>query len=96
MLSRGSSIDCPSVWDVDNAALMVFTWHSINPFDFGSCQKDVMWSMYWSCKNFLNASEENGGPLSVVSLLGGPYWKISDLIFFAIGSAAFDEILYKN
>ena len=45
--------------------------------------------MCWSCKNFLIASEENGGPLSVVSLLGGPYWEISNLIFFTVGSAAF-------
>ena len=55
-----------------------------------------MWSICWSCKNCLNASEENGGPLSVVSLFGGPYWEISDLIFFTIGSAGFDKILYKN
>ena len=35
MLSRTSSIDCPVIWDVDNAVLMVFIWHSINLFDFG-------------------------------------------------------------
>ena len=29
-----------------------------------------MWSMCWSCKNLANISEEKGGPLSVVSLLG--------------------------
>ena len=29
-------------------------------------------------KNFLNASEENGGPSSVVIPFGGPYWEISD------------------
>ena len=29
-----------------------------------------MWSMFSSCKNWANVSEENGGPLSVVNLSG--------------------------
>ena len=45
------------------------------------------------CMNLANVSEENGGPLSVQSLLGGPYWEMSDLNLCVIGSAAFEEIL---
>ena len=40
--------------------------------------------MCWMCSccmNLANASDENGGPLSVESLLQGPYWEISDLNF---------------
>ena len=44
--------------------------------------------------NLANVSEENGDPLSVVSLLLGPYWELSGLIFFVIGSAACDEIFF--
>ena len=40
-----------------------------------------------------NASEENGGPLSVESLLGGPYWEMSNLNLSVIGSAAFEDTL---
>ena len=37
-----------------------------------------------------NVSEENGGPLSVDRLLGGPYCEISDLSLILTGSAAFE------
>ena len=48
------------------------------------------------CIKWAKASNENGGPLSVDSVLGGPYCEISDLILCAIGSAALDEILERN
>ena len=38
-------------------------------------------------------ADENGGPLSVDRVLGGPYCEMSDLILCVIGSAALDEIL---
>ena len=45
------------------------------------------------CMNLANISEENGGPLSVESLLGGPYCEISDLSLSVTGSAAFEVTL---
>ena len=47
------------------------------------------------CLHLVNTSDANGGPLSIDSLLGGPHCEISYLIFWVIGSAAFDEILYR-
>ena len=32
-----------------------------------------MWSVCWEDRNFVMASEENGGPLSVNNPFGGPY-----------------------
>ena len=52
-----------------------------------------MWSMCSFCMNWVKASDENGGPLSVDSVLGGPYCEMNDLILCVIGSAALDEIL---
>ena len=52
-----------------------------------------MCSMFCCCMNLANDSEENGGPLSVKSLLGGPYCEISDLSLSVTGSAAFDDTL---
>ena len=52
-----------------------------------------MCSMCSCCMNLANVSEENGGPLSVESLLGGPYWEISDLNLCVTGSVTFEEIL---
>ena len=40
------------------------------------------------CMNLANDSEENGGPLSVESLLGVPYCEISDLSLSVTGSVA--------
>ena len=48
------------------------------------------------CMNLVNVSEENGGPLSVESLLGDPYWEMSDLNLGVIDSATFEDILYRN
>ena len=48
------------------------------------------------CMNLANVSEENGGLLSVESLLGGPYCEISDLRLSVTGSAAFDDNLYRK
>ena len=45
------------------------------------------------CINWAKTSDENGGPLSVDSVLGGPYCEKSDLILHVIGPAALDEIL---
>ena len=45
------------------------------------------------CMNLANVSEENGGLLSVESLLGGPYWEMSDLNLCVIGSVTFEDIL---
>ena len=55
-----------------------------------------MCSMCCCCMNLVNVSEENGGPLSVESLLGGPYCEISDLSLIVIGSAAFEVTLYRR
>ena len=46
--------------------------------------------------NCAKASDENGGPLSVDSVLGGPYREMSDLILFVTGSVALDETLYRK
>ena len=46
--------------------------------------------------NCAKASDEKGGPLSVDSVLGGPYCDISDLILSVTGSAALDETLYRK
>ena len=40
--------------------------------------------------NFVKASDENGGPLSVDSILGGPYCEIIDLVPWVNDSAAFN------
>ena len=45
------------------------------------------------CMKLVKASEENGGPLSVDNLLGGPYCEISALILSVTGSAALDDTL---
>ena len=52
-----------------------------------------MCSMCCCCMNLAKVSEENGGPLSVESLLGGPYCEISDLSLSVTGSDAFDDTL---
>ena len=46
--------------------------------------------------NCAKASDEKGGPLSVDSVLGGPYCDISDLILLVTGSAALEETLYRK
>ena len=46
--------------------------------------------------NCAKASEENSGPLSVDSVLGGPYCEMSDLILFVTDSAALGETLYRK
>ena len=43
--------------------------------------------------NWVKALGENGGPLSVIRVLGGLYCEMSDLICCVTGSAALDEIL---
>ena len=43
-----------------------------------------------------NVSEENGGPLSVERVLGGPYCEISGLTLSITGSAAFEVTLYRK
>ena len=52
-----------------------------------------MCSMCCCCMNLANVSEENGGLLSVGSLLGGQYCEISGLSLSVTGSAAFDDTL---
>ena len=52
-----------------------------------------MCSMCCCCMNLANVSEENGGPLSVETLLGGPYSEMTDLSLSVIGSAAFEDTL---
>ena len=42
------------------------------------------------------ASDENGGPLSVDSVLGDPYCEMSDLILLVTDSAALDETLCRK
>ena len=37
------------------------------------------------CMNWVKASDENGGPLSVDRVLGGPYYEMSDLILWVTG-----------
>ena len=55
-----------------------------------------MCSMCSCCMNLANVSEENGGLLSVESLLGGPYWKMSDLNLSVTSSAAFEDIFCRG
>ena len=52
-----------------------------------------MCSMCCCCMSLANVSEENGGPLSVERLLGGPYCEISNLSLSVTGSAAFEVTL---
>ena len=55
-----------------------------------------MWSMYYDARKFLRASDENGGPLSVKNLFGGPYLEIRLCIFHMMESADFEDVWYMK
>ena len=46
--------------------------------------------------NWVKASDENGHPLSLEGVLGGPYCEMSDLILCITGSAALDHLVEKR
>ena len=75
---------------------MVLTCLTMNPFDFGYCGDEVMYSTIWLVMNWAKSSEENGGPLSVVRLLGFPYCEKSCVNFCMTVSAVFVDILKLN
>ena len=76
---------------MDSAVLIVLICHSMNPFDLGQCSE--MWSRCSFCINWAKASDENGDPLSVDSVLAHSYCEMNDLILCVIGSVALDESL---
>ena len=55
-----------------------------------------MSSMYCDAKNFLRASDENGGPLSVKNLFGGLYWEIRICSFHMMEFADFEDVWYMK
>ena len=73
MHKRRSSKVFPEAVAVASHVFMVLTCLSVNPLDFGYRGDVVMWSSLWFNINLANVCEANGGPLSVVKLLGVPY-----------------------
>ena len=55
-----------------------------------------MWSMYCDARNLLRASNENGDPLSVKNLFGGPYWEIKFCSVQMMESADLEIIWYTK
>ena len=59
------------------AVLIVLTCLSIKPFDHGKWGEDAWCAMQWHVKNSVSSSGVKGGPLSVDSDIGGPYWEMT-------------------
>ena len=57
--------------------LIVLTCLSMKPFDLRKWGEEVWCSMQWHMRNSVSSSEAKGGPLSVDSDIGGPYWEMS-------------------
>ena len=91
-LRRRSSRDLPEEFAVAKAVLIVLICHSMKPLDLGYRGDEVMWSIYWDARNFLKASEENGGLLSVKNLFGGLYFEIKFCNFLIIDSAVLEDV----
>ena len=71
---------------------MVFTWHSMNPFDIGYRGYEMMWSMCCEDKSLASVSDEKRGPLSVENLLGGLYWDINSCNILIMAPAVLEDI----
>ena len=52
--------------------------------------------MWWHIRNSASSSEANGGPLSVDSDVGGPYWEMSSSRHVHRDWALLDVTLYMK
>ena len=76
------------------AVLIVLTCLSIKPFDLGKWGEDVWCAMLWPMRNSASSSDAKGGPLSVDSDIGGPYWEMSSSRHVHIDWADLDVTLW--
>ena len=53
-------MDVPDVLEVKRVVFMDFTWHSMNPFDFGYWADEVIWLMSCNDRNVASVSKEKG------------------------------------
>ena len=78
------------------AVFIVLTCLLMKPFDLRKCGEEVWCSMWWHMRNSVSSSEANGGPLSVDSDAGGPYWQMSSSRHIHRDRALLDVTLYTK